>query len=1198
MKSQVSNPLRKSPDGFSLIIVIALMVLLSLLAVGLLSLSSVTLRASRGGEAMAEARSNARMALMVAIGNLQKAMGPDRRVSANSSAINGEVGEVNTLGAWESWHWNPEASDSPDYGEKQDGFVRWLSSSLNDEMATNVRTPTQEYEDPVWLLNPETVGVTSSDLGNTPSLRAERQRMELSDDKRGGLAWAVMDESQKVTIGLEAEEDDDLERGEKIAQRVAPQRPAPEVFLSGLEKAIEDDEVRKFVSLDTASLALGTGTEKREVLGRQQSITTQSIGLLTNVVDGGVKWDLTALMEGDPEEELGRETLYFTADDGAPTWDYVQDHYALHERVSSSAGGVPGVTLTSGELRPRSRGIDVAPTTETLLPVIAKMQIVFSIVTHYNHITPRVNFFNTQGSPRGNTQYGVPHLVYDPVVTLWNPYDVALELNQLRVRIWDPPVLFGFKKNNDWLRQEFGSGEYHGLARFQIANEHNKNARRYFTLMLTDARGGGNARPGEAIKLQPGEVKVFSPWVEPNWTWGLETGGGDYNPRVFFDWNADNDFGNVDGRATAYKRTFGVSSIPGWDPRAGLQTDHLSYSTRPRATRYPFEIANNWDGGWLAIMLNHEFSVYCRPGRALPTSGAAANEPDFKVDVLAGIREQPERDLIRTYQFRFDDVRTEIGGALGTDEIERTYRVGDLLQTASDRTAGGKTPFALFTMGAKTTKDVLDYSKPWMHAHPVVEGVEQDTRYVGNALDAYDVTLQEMSGFTDFPTVEVEPDTNRGFLGGTSYSNGGVSNVPMFHIPAIPSASLGDLVNANLVPSGALPRVTHAFGNSYSHPLISTDRVSESNPIRGTVVRFGNLLDHSYLLNDALWDRFYFSTIGDYQNEIIGSENAEDLLEDFLAENPRQLNRRLVPLVSGSAASEAAAEVGNLPPGERARRMATVMGVAGAFNVNSDSKEAWWAILTSLRDREVLGWGNSDLTAEDKTAYPRSSFPLAGDPEETDSDTSVDVAGAKRWAGFRALTDGQLEDLAEAIVEAIRERGDTDQAPFCSLGEFVNRRIGGTSGTHTVKGLLQTAIEESGVNADYHRLDSNEISGGTSELPRNATNGEQNSAARMGFSAEGAPSVLSQGDLMTALAPVATVRGDTFRIRAYGESRDKADRIMAQAYCEAVVQRVPDYVDPVDEADVLPDDLSSEVNEIFGRRFRLTAFRWLSPDEI
>ncbi len=74
-------------------------------------------------------------------------------------------------------------------------------------------------------------------------------------------------------------------------------------------------------------------------------------------------------------------------------------------------------------------------------------------------------------------------------------------------------------------------------------------------------------------------------------------------------------------------------------------------------------------------------------------------------------------------------------------------------------------------------------------------------------------------------------------------------------------------------------------------------------------------------------------------------------------------------------------------------------------------------------------------------------------------------------------------------------------------------------------------------------------------------------------------SLLEFRDSMT---PWLTTRSDTFRVRAYGDVLNPADttRVESIAYCEAIVQRT---------AENLPG---------FGRRFVITYFRWLGPDDI
>ena len=99
--------------------------------------------------------------------------------------------------------------------------------------------------------------------------------------------------------------------------------------------------------------------------------------------------------------------------------------------------------------------------------------------------------------------------------------------------------------------------------------------------------------------------------------------------------------------------------------------------------------------------------------------------------------------------------------------------------------------------------------------------------------------------------------------------------------------------------------------------------------------------------------------------------------------------------------------------------------------------------------------------------------------------------------------------------------------------------------------------------------------------------------------AEFSSQFLTQADVMTALAPVLFPRSDTFIIRTYGEAVNPATGVAeGRAWCEATVQRIPDYVDPAEDAAVPPAALNNPVNQTYGRRFKVVSFRWLTRSDI
>ena len=100
----ISRAGRPHEFGFALVLTVSLLVLLSLIAVGLLSLSSMALRSSSHADALSTARANARLAMMMAIGELQRQAGADMRVTARADILDTSSSKnPPVLGVWASW---------------------------------------------------------------------------------------------------------------------------------------------------------------------------------------------------------------------------------------------------------------------------------------------------------------------------------------------------------------------------------------------------------------------------------------------------------------------------------------------------------------------------------------------------------------------------------------------------------------------------------------------------------------------------------------------------------------------------------------------------------------------------------------------------------------------------------------------------------------------------------------------------------------------------------------------------------------------------------------------------------------------------------------------------------------------------------------------------------------------------------------
>ncbi len=398
----------------------------------------------------------------------------------------------------------------------------------------------------------------------------------------------------------------------------------------------------------------------------------------------------------------------------------------------------------------------------------------------------------------------------------------------------------------------------------------------------------------------------------------------------------------------------------------------------------------------------------------------------------------------------------------------------------------------------------------------------------------------------------------------------------------VPLASLAQLQHANLARLSMYPG--NAVGNSHASYRMDGDQIQRglTPGAQQLTSQKSRVYDFSYGLNRALWDRFYFSTIPD------GITAAQ------IADAGYHLPNARLRFFRGAD---------SLPPADLLapdafHRAAGQLLVEGGFNVNSTSVEAWRALLSSANG---LAYNPQTRSVGSALSNPISRFsvPVGG---------VANASGPEVWTGYRTLTDAQINQLAQNIVAEVRARG-----PFRSLAEFINRRPLSSSDAnymHAVKGALQAAIDatttgagavNSAAVAPFNDMSANSTptTGETAFFRPDLIRGNTSTSNVAPFSSTMAfaPGMVSQADLLNAIGPVISARSDTFVIRTYGETINPAtgERV-AVAFCEAIVQRLPDYVDAADAPEVTPPTNADNLR--FGRRFVVVGFRWLTPQDI
>ncbi|MCU0795632.1 MAG: hypothetical protein MUF31_06815 [Akkermansiaceae bacterium] len=1129
-----------------------MMVLLSLLAVGMLGLAGVSMRNSDRGEDMRIAQANARLALLMALGDLQKQLGPDQRVSiaADQRSSGGDGGQTSSNPLARQWTgvydaWPAGSTDRP-----APTFRRWLVSgdpgSLDDLVLAD-RAPANAIE----LVGKGTLGSTSSDgRVSVPSVR-----MQGTKGGPGRLAYWVADQNLKAAIGTEPPN-----KGSNLADirgnlQGAP-RNAVEFAQSGGAQVFDSDwyEETDPELLTSWSQTGFVANSPRAHLSLFHDFTPSSSGLITNVRSGGFRRDLSMQLERSVTS-CPPTPLYQVSGENGINLRELCAYYKLSDELRFSGSAT---FTTGGRIASRSPYflMESSPALcqnddefHFKMPVVVNYQMVFS--------------FSVRQVSSGGSQVNRLHLVTDPIITLWNPLDVPVVIPQtsfLSVKYWQLPYDFIIRRAN-------GTTVKCPLIASLSGGDSN-----YMTMNLGKV---------QQIVMKPGEVMKFSQSastdVRPNFVRnvdarvGFNFGGGvarplrtDASPSNTVDLAA-NEIITYEVRPNGY--TAGASKTSGLNPIGSLgHTRHFSL------THHELYVGEDRDSnslGFGGMFIDYDF-------------GNRRLSPDELRDRLQAGTKNPSE---RLYANRLPEIFPPI-----------TFSQGRPLSVAEMQAA--KAPFMVFSFSAKTETGTDTGTRFLSRFNPKVHHVDfYDLTARERAMLPYEVRVEPLTSWKN-RSLEVSTNGNA-FFGGGLNAQYGSSFVTTHSIPREPIVSLAALQHSMAngfeifrpkqgyatlnAREPMLPQISHAIGNSLAPPVLAPDRTS------GTISGSRPIADHSYLANQGLWDDWFFSSIaprraatgGSNQTQRVTAEKFFNGEEDLRIRRYRpnldgeELNRLLGTFFTGATSSETAI-----------REIASYLRVDGMFNVNSTSVEAWKAVLGGLKGREIIVGDDSggERTLMDGEGLPVTNL-ITPRNVVAEGQGLNSVTDSAQWMGRRRLSDADVDSLARALVKEIRRRG-----PFLSLADFVNRRPGSDKELARA-GALQEALDSDEVT----------INRGPNSASRSASANASAAfafpEAEQGALSYGAPGVVKQADILTPIAPILSARSDTFLIRAYGESVDAAGTVRARAWCEAVVQRDRRFVDPSDKATEATVELT-QVNQRFGRRFEIVSFRWLQAGEI
>lgn len=1190
-------------QGFALVLALSLMAFVVLLLLSISALVRVELAGADQTVQQMKAEQVALLSLNLAIGQLQETAGADTRVTAPADALVGNTDTTgHVTGVWRAWEGlnHDEANEgkplAPDYEIKsedydktapeQGRFLGWLVSGVEADNSASTPPTVREAVGTAPLLGKGSVGEDASDPSYAEENEVHLVPTDIAND--AAYAWWIQGLNTKALI----EQAQPLPSEDAYA-KWANRQNSNAHYDSDVFGIPDSADLDKIVSFSTFSIVDGSGSVDVGELAQENyhSLTHYSRGLLTNAATGGWKRDLSLFAEkwqsldhnfigSNPDYRVpwgtpisgsesgadgevdsfstfnlspgvsndaglkwsisGKDALLYswgTSSDVSMTWNSLADFASLYKNLQQDANGNPYYNFyNSLGVNANGRSVASGERFSIVEPMIVRWQTILSLASE-------------KVGEDGETTY-VPLVGVSPSVTYYNPYNVTIDST-------------GYNYDYIQLKQNSSENDFPVQLTFQVDSGTSVKPWRMPLLMGMNSSSNNqnrwNVKPQISSiadqKWKPGESRIIGRPV----------------------------LSGVTGGTSTVTLNSGMSDVP--------------YFTKLR---------NSLSSGNKSKISENGYE------------GGATYEVTWQRDAHSGtapgwLRQDPKRvTYARSLDFHVSNQIDQIDekSPINLSEDDRSVSVTLNSVTYDDEKFE---PFLSMALTKRNLFDSYATSKGYINNKLILPPAQKSGE--GIEKSSYEWKIDRLNGQVDPNILNYNDSLSAGadvsgFVGTSFSSESGLARWVTAELPTQPLLSLCELQHfdpAYISPD--VPRVANALGNSHATPFIKKNEIQ----ITGT-----DGYDHSYVFNHIMFDDWFVSSISPelepFSANVVAGREIDDVLKDFFTGKGALNNPAYVPafILSEEAVSDYI-ENTYKSSGTAWANVAADLEVKGMFNVNSTSVGAWKALLKNVKggrvphqtiDTENLGSWDMDLGPNYVAPVTRTS--VAGDEFSAGNDAQL-LAQPLDWS------DEQLDVLAEEIVKQIKLRG-----PFLSLSEFINRQLSvdddlalagavesalmvlseyGAGDSRNPYGEILSAfpvdemesyINQDGVEVEYPKYLAREFSDHENyyEFPK----------AAEGHTAYGTPGWTRQADILRPIAPILSVRDDSFTIRCYGATKDRSGKIVAEAWCEAVVQRTAEYVDPSNEK----EDYSNltATNIAFGRKFEIASFRWLTEEEL